>query len=135
MTDGTHHEIVKTESVGGLVHEGDYDFENLLGGPEHEVVKTESLGGLVHEGDFDFDHLYAEGDLPHDSDFVPVITEAEVATEGEYEEWAEEEYKVATGEAATISSHFIHHGNEHEINEHEPLDKEEHALMVPFDED
>ena len=108
MTEGTHHEIVKTESVGGSVHEGDIDFENLYGGgPQHEVVKTESLGGLVHEGDFDFDNLYAEGDLPHDSDFVPVVTEAELATEGEYDEWVAEEYKVATGEAATISSHFM----------------------------
>ena len=107
MVEGTHHEIVKTESVGGLVHEGDIDFENLHEGTHHEVVKTESVGGLVHEGDFDFDNLYAEGDLPHDSDFIPVITESEV-TEGVSADWAAEEYKVATGEAATINSHFMH---------------------------
>ena len=134
-TGTAHNEVVKTENVGGLVHEGDIDFENLYGeGDHHEVIKTESVGGLVHEGDIDFENLYGGAAL-NDSDFGSLNTAAASATEGDFDEWAAEEQKVATGAAATISSHYTHGDKEYEINEFEPLNKQiDHAVMVPYNE-
>ena len=68
------------------------DNANWFKTEEQEVTKTEHIGGTVHEGDLDFEELYGEDEkVPQDSDFEPVTAAGE-AEEFENEEANYDDY-------------------------------------------
>ena len=124
------------EAVGGA--EEAYLEETNWFASEQDVVKTESVGGLEHEGDIDFEELYGKGEIPTEADFEPVVTthDAKEPDEG-FENWTvEEESKEELGESAAVITHYTDGTKDYEVNEFEPwMDQDKYALMEPYEEE
>ena len=112
---------------------------NWFASEQQDVVKKESIGGLEHVGDIDFEELYGEGELPTDADFEPVVTTpAAVEPDEGHDNWAveEESKEELFGGSAAVATHYTDGTKDYEVNEFEPwMNKDKHALMEPYEED
>ena len=184
------HEVVKTEHIGGTVHIGDIDFEELYGQGEHtvfepldtdfapvsgheEVMEEEEFvyeeeeeggDGFVEEDYNDYDdEMFVEFETFDDEAFEKMLELQKDLSPQEFEKAVEIETatekaaamhtagdaavmhtteEAATGdfEENTLSAKATHYTDgekSYEVNEFEDawLDHEEHALMVPYDEE
>lgn len=152
-TEEQGHEVVKSEHIGGVEHEGDFYFAELGGEEEGLAEPSAADFESVHHEDrvpdldikdsFYFDEEYELENMEmldvetyDDLDFEKVLdkNDGEAAAETAVDSHLLPDED--DGETKVSSSHFKSSSKEHEANEFEPwMDQEDHALMVPYDEE